>query len=130
MILLWPNGASLQAKPWAGRCDYRPSIGRMHRAGDMPPQRVPGWSPFTARWIRITLRPDTFVFHRSVDGQTWTADGEMKRDAVFSGAPRYVMLGVGQPGENPHLANTAPGFSVTGTTLQTFYADMFVGRNE
>ena len=60
----------------------------------------------TVNWVRIALRPNAIDFHCTTDGRAWTLAGTLARKGL-DGAPRYLMLGCGNAGENEFLQNDA-----------------------
>lgn len=133
LFLYWENGAYLQATPGVNREKFMYTASGRGRwyGSSINAESPPGWFPFMANWVRIALTPDGIVFSGSADGTTWREDRRIDRRAAFTGAPAWVMLGNGQPGEQPYLNNVvAQHFHPSGTRAHPamFFGDLVVGR--
>jgi len=130
LFLVWPNGEYVQASPGAsqGKFFYRISGSGQRYGSPVSRQPVPGWFPYSANWVRISLTPERIECSGSADGKTWPKDWEAKRDAAHAGAPQWVMLGNGSPGKEPLLKNVHPQHFSPANPSAAFFSDLALGR--
>ena len=79
-------------------------------------------------WVKITLRPERIDFYCTTDGASWVPYGTLPR-AGLEGAPEWLMLGQGLPGEQPFLANDGQCPDRHGEwAAMLWFDDLIVGR--
>ncbi len=131
LFLVWPNGACVQATPGlgAGKFLYVVSGAAPRYGSAVNTGYLVNWWPHAANWVKVALAAETIVFYSSADGKEWRRDAEMPRDAQHAGAPEYLLLGNGHPGEAPHLDNVVKEHFNPGYGVQTFFSGLVVGRD-
>ncbi|MCM8770162.1 MAG: DUF6067 family protein, partial [Candidatus Omnitrophica bacterium] len=126
LFLLWPNGEYVQATPGtgAGKFFYRLSNTGSRWGSPVSKTPVPGWYPYPANWVKISLKPQVIEFYGSSDGKTWVKDWETKRPEKHQGPPQYVILGNGAPGKEPLLKNSHPQHFSPQSPSAWFFSDL------
>jgi hypothetical protein len=135
LFLYWPNDEYVQTGPAGDSAKFMYALSDAVRkeGADISTQAVPGWYPYCANWVKIALSPDTITFYGSTDGRAWVKNGEQKRGEKYAGAPQWLMLGTGFPGQEPFLNNVHPtAFSKDynyWTVSRSFFSDLIVGND-
>jgi hypothetical protein len=131
-LSLVPRGCDyVQATPGAcqGKFLYVSSRDGFQWGSEMNREPAPGWYPYCANWVKISLNPDRVACYASSDGRTWVKDWDLKRGRFFAGPPRYVLLGNGRPGKESLLRNVHPEHFIPSHAGQVFFSDFLVGRD-
>ena len=131
LYLLWPNGSYVRAgvsmmyegNVWKGKFTFA-MTGIKDYVGGMT---TPRWDSFGPNWVKMTLKPDMVEFYSSSDGKAWTKEWEQKRNDKFAGAPQYLILGYGPPGDKPQPGNMPKSFEPD-QVAPTYYSDLIVGK--
>lgn len=128
LILSWPDNSYVQA----GFAEKFFSIADgKKKSGSASSTVLKEDYPFRRDWVKIQLTPEEIVFFSSIDGSIWKKEGTFPRSEMYKGAPSFLMLGFGQPGENPHLDNVNPKvFKEGGVKPYVFFDDLIVGREK
>jgi hypothetical protein len=132
LVLGWANGEFVQATPGTceGRFLYVVSGVGTYRGQAIGRNVVPGWYPYYPNWVKISLQPEVLAFYSSADGRNWVKDQEVKRGEKHAGAPQYLLLGNGGPGERPHFDNVLSQHFDPQSPSCTFFSDLRVGTTE
>jgi len=132
LALYWSNGEYLKAIPGTGQGRFIFSLsGRIHTGSQTGKASIPGWYPYRANWVKISLNPEQVRFFSSADGEKWTMEKEFERGDKYTGAPEYIILGSGTTGNAPCLSNLqAEKHFNPNNPSTTFFSDLLVGREK
>ncbi len=131
LFLYWPNGEYAQATPGTGRGKffYRLSGAGSRWGSPVSKNALPGWFPYRANWVKISLKPAVIEFYGSADGKAWVKDWEVKRTEKYQGPPQYLILGNGASGKEPLLKNVHPQHFSPQNPTAWFFSDLTIGED-